>query len=222
LTVETYRLRWGLAVLAVGIALIGAQTLFEFTRHYTAVNIPVRTTPATIHTGPFTLNYPGLYLIEYRVSQTIPVQDIRCRLGIEDLYPKRCRNGQPRIATSWTLHNQSGIVAQGDSDEWTFAESSNDDYSAEIGIFQAGSFTGQRYSLDVTIRNTPQGLEATKPSLVVELHPHSVKVGGTLLLELVAFVAGTIFSIMGLVETARGIWEITVDHRMDRLWSSKT
>lgn|GEM_PF-5190547 len=221
MTVDSNRLRWGLVLLAVGIALVGAQTLFEYTRHYTAVDIPVRTAPTTIRTGPFTLNYPGLYLIEYRTARAIHDKDLRCRPEIEDLSPERCRNGQPLIATFWILRNDSGIVAQGDS-KMTFAESIKGSLPAEIGEFQAGSFIGQKYSLDVTIRNAVQGLEGAQPSLVVELHPHSVKVGGALLFELLAFVAGTIFSIIGLVETARGIWEIAFDRRMDRIWSSKT
>ncbi len=169
--IESYRLRSGLVFLAVGIALVGAQTLFEYTRHYTAVNIPVQKTPATIRTGTFTLNYPGLYMIEYRVARALPDRELACRLGVDDVERKQCPNGQPHVATSWVLRNDGGIVAQGDSDDWPVAESSSDDLSAEIGIFRAGSFMGQQYRLEVTIRNHVPGPETAKPALVVELHP---------------------------------------------------
>ena len=95
----------GVVLLTVGLAPIVTLAWYESSRNFVPVDTAMPPQPAAFHTGTFRINYPGTYFIDYRVQQTLPSQTLQCLLGLEDRYPDRCPEGQPRVMTVWKLRS---------------------------------------------------------------------------------------------------------------------
>jgi hypothetical protein len=101
-------------------------------------------------------------------ERNIPYQTVNCLLGVEDIYPERCKDTPSVVRASWALTSNGVLIAHGSSDEfkggaWGIT------VSRDIGSFRLEK--GRRYVLDVDILTDGTILQATHPRLKVGVHP---------------------------------------------------
>jgi hypothetical protein len=195
--------------------------LYENSKNLHPIDIPAPTRPGTYRLPAFTLNYPGLYVIDYRLL----VQDQRqnklltCALGIDEDWSKPCPKGRTIAGASWFLRHDGAIVAHGEQRPWRESGRSADDVSAGIGEFEAGSSQGTSYELEVTIYGDLGRLAPLHPRLIVDIHPRSwmiFYVGGVLAM-LFAFLVAP----FGIWKLLSGATESVQDVIADRRWKSR-
>jgi hypothetical protein len=158
----------GLVLLTVGLAPLVTLAWYDSSRNFAPVNMAMPPQPAAFRTGLFRINYPGTYFIDYRVQQTLPSQKLECLLGLEDRYPDRCPEGQPRVMTVWKLRRDGNVIAEGHADHWEYSRSSQNDLSVGIGSLHVGEGA---YTLEVSVRSDFRSLATLQPRLVMEIQP---------------------------------------------------
>jgi len=154
----------GLALVALGISVFAAWKWWTDTRHFVPVNLPMPLTAGESISSQFRLNYDGLYLIEITAEPGIPLETLRCLMGV-DANAVRCKDGPPAIAARWILFSNGQELRRGSSSEAHSAPAETQTITRVIGEFPAKA--GQNYSLQVTFTTDASGLALAHPRLKV-------------------------------------------------------
>jgi hypothetical protein len=191
----------GVGFILTGIAAVCGWALWSETRTWVPVDTPISLTVGHIRTPEFKINQNALYEIAIDAERNIPYQTLNCLLGVEDIYPERCKDTPSVIRASWVLTSNGAAVAHGSSDEfkgggWSVT------VERDIGSFRLSE--GKRYVLDVDILNDGTLLQATHPRLKVGVHPEYYEGNMVSSLFVTAFACllgliGTVLLLIGLL-----------------------
>jgi len=155
--------KFGLALVALGISVAAAWTLWNRTRDLVPVDRPVLLIAGQSVRSNFILNFGGLYLIQIEAQPATPPDQARCLLGV-DSDPRTCGSLQPVLAADWILSRDGREVRRGSSGEQHSAPAGNT-VSREIGEFHGEA--GHPYTLLVSFTRDAPVLNATHPHLKV-------------------------------------------------------
>ena len=158
------RTKFGLGLIALGISIAAAWTLWSRTRNFIPVDRPVSPLAGQAVTANFTPNFDGLYLIQIEAQPAIPPDQLRCLLGV-DSDPRACGPVEPALGASWVLSTAGQEVRRGSTNEQHSAPAAGHTISREIGEFHGES--GHLYTLTVTFTRDASALNATHPHLKV-------------------------------------------------------
>ncbi|MGB7731742.1 MAG: hypothetical protein WBL50_27235 [Candidatus Acidiferrum sp.] len=154
----------GLALAALGIAILGAWNLWTKSRRLVPVDLPLSLTAAQPITSNFKLNFDGLYLIEIEAQKTMPLETLHCLMGVE-ADPARCKDAPPAITATWILSRNGQEYRRGTSAEPHSATAQTDGVARVIGEFQGKA--GEAYQLQVTLTADASALATAHPRLKV-------------------------------------------------------
>ena len=195
----------GLGLILTGIAALCVSALWSETRTWVPVDVPLSLTVGHIRTREFKINQNALYEIAVDGERNIPYQTLNCLLGVEDIYPERCKDTPSVIRASWVLTSNGAILAHGSSDEFKGGAWSTT-VSRDIGSFRLEK--GKQYVLDVDILTDGSLLQATHPRLKVGVHPEYYEGNMVMTLFVKAFagilgVIGIALLLVGLLRKRR-------------------
>src|SRR5215469_7298753 len=108
--------KFGLGLVALGISVAAAWTLWNRTRDLVPVDQPVSLFAGQSVASNFILNFDGLYLIQIEAQPATPLDQARCLLGV-DRDPRTCGSLEPVLAANWILSRDGREVRRGSSDE---------------------------------------------------------------------------------------------------------
>ncbi len=154
----------GFALLALGIAILGAWNAWTKSRRLVPVDMPLSLAAAEPITSDFKLNFDGLYLTEIEAQNTIPLDTLHCLMGVE-ADPARCKDAPPAIAATWILSRDGQEYRRGTSAEPHSATAETDGVARVIGEFQGKA--GEAYQLQVMLTANAFALAAAHPRLKV-------------------------------------------------------
>jgi len=155
--------KFGFGLIALGICVAVAWTLWNHTRNLVPVDQPVSLLAGRSVTLSFTPNFDGLYLIQIETQSAFPPDQLRCLLGV-DADPRTCGSAQPVLAANWILSKDGREVRRGSSDKQHSAPVGKT-VSREIGEFHGES--GHLYTLVVSFTRDAAVLDAACPHLKV-------------------------------------------------------
>jgi hypothetical protein len=153
----------GLALLGLGIAILGAWNAWTKSRRLVPVDMPLSLAAAQPILSDFKLNFDGLYLVEIEAQKTIPLDALHCWMGVE-ADPARCKDAPPAIAATWILFRDGQEYRRGTSAEPHSATAQTDGVARVIGEFQGKA--GEAYQLQVMLTADASAL-AVAPRLKV-------------------------------------------------------
>ncbi len=154
----------GLALVALGIAILGAWNAWTKSRRLVPVDVPLSLAGAQPITSDFKLNFDGLYLVEIEAQKTIPLDTLHCLMGVE-ADPGRCKDVPSAIAATWILSRGGQEYRRGTSAEPHSATAQTDGVARVIGEFQGKA--GGAYQLQVMLTAEASALAAAHPRLKV-------------------------------------------------------
>ena len=164
----------GLALVALGIAILGSWNAWTKSRRLVPLDMPISLAPDHPITYNFNLNFDGLYLIAIEARETIPLDTLHCLMGVE-ADPARCKAVPPAIAATWILSRDGqpyrrGSSAEPHSGEPHSADPHSDRVQADgvvrvIGEFQGKA--GEAYQLQLTLTSDTSALAVAYPRLKV-------------------------------------------------------
>jgi hypothetical protein len=154
----------GLALIVLGIGILGAWSWWTRTRNFVPVRMPVPSAAGQSITPEFKLNFDGLYLIEIEAEKTIPLDALHCLMGVET-DPEQCKSMPSVIAATWALSSEARDIGHGSSQEQFSLPVRSNGVTRVIGEFQGKA--GKSYKLQVTFAAEPGGLAAAHPKLKV-------------------------------------------------------
>jgi hypothetical protein len=157
--------KFGLGLVALGIAVAVAWNMWTGTRNLVPVDLPVSLAAGQSVTSNFTLNFDGLYLIQIEAQPTIPPDQLHCLLGV-DADPVICGSTQPVLGANWVLSSAGQEIRRGSSEEQHSAAPGNR-VSREIGEFHGEA--GHSYTLLITFTRDGSALNAAHPALKVAI-----------------------------------------------------
>jgi hypothetical protein len=156
--------KFGLALLASGIGIFSAWSLWTKTRNFVPVDIPVSLAAGQTIISEFKLNFDGLYLIEIDAEKTIPLDTLHCLMGVE-ADAVHCENIPPAVGAAWILSSNGQELGRGSSAELHSAPVQSRTVARVIGEFQGKA--GQPFKLQVTFTIDGRNLAAAHPRLKV-------------------------------------------------------
>lgn len=156
--------KFGLALVALGIAILAAWNWWTKTRNFVPADLPVSLATGQTVTAEFKLNFDGLYLIELEAAKTASVDTLHCLMGVE-ADAVGCRDIRPAIGAAWTLSSQGQVVGHGSSLEMHSAPVRSEGVARVIGEFQGKNERG--YELQVTFTADGGPLKGAHPRLKV-------------------------------------------------------
>ena len=156
--------KFGLGLVALGIGIFAAWSLWTKTRNFVPVDIPVSLVAGQTINAEFSLNFDGLYLIEIESEKTGSLDTLHCLMGVE-ADAATCKDIPPAIGATWILSNKGQEVRRGSSVESHSASVQSDGVARVIGEFQGKS--GQLYILRVRVTTDGKRLAAAHPRLKV-------------------------------------------------------
>jgi hypothetical protein len=154
----------GLALIVLGIGILGAWSWWTGTRNFVPVRMPVPSAAGQSITSEFKLNFDGLYLIEIEAEKTIPLDALHCLMGVET-DPEQCKWVPSVIAATWSLSSEAREIGHGSSQEQFSLPVRSNGVTRVIGEFQGKA--GKSYKLQVTFAAETGGLAAAHPKLQV-------------------------------------------------------
>lgn len=198
--------RIGLALILIGGSFYAGVYLWQATRIWVPVDIPILLSRGVTRTDDFKLNLNSSYVIYIVVDEGSNRQETLCLTGME-----QC-DGKPSILQAhWTLFDHGKPIATGNADHDKEGFASWKIYR-ELGVFTADK--GKHYSLAIDIQEDASLLKAANPQLFVQENgEHWIydSSGGAVL-----FLVATIFIVLGLILLARSIFT-TARERRDRM-----
>lgn len=154
----------GLALIALGLGIFSAWDWWTKTRIFVPVNAPVTLSAGDGITSQFKLNFDGLYLIEIEAEKSLPLDTLRCLMGLEqDL--SRCNGVTPVIAANWRLSSRGRVLRSGTSAAQYTAPPGSRAVTRVIGEFQGKA--GQEYTLQATFTADGSKLAPAYPRVKV-------------------------------------------------------
>jgi hypothetical protein len=157
--------KFGLFLVALGIGIFAAWTLWTKTRDFIPVNVPVSLLAGQSVTENFRLNFDGLYLIEIEAEKTaIPLNILHCLMEVEADHAE-CRYIPPAIEAAWAISSNGHEIAHGSSLQLHSVPAQSNTVVRVIGEFQGKA--GQSYQLRLTSTIDGQSLAKANPRLKV-------------------------------------------------------
>lgn len=156
--------KFGLALVALGIGVFAAWSIWAKTRTFVPVDVPVSLAAGQTISAEFNLNFDGLYLIEIEAEKAIPLGTLHCLMGVE-ADAVTCKDIGPAIGASWILFSNGREIRRGSSLETHSAPAQSGGVARVIGEFQGKS--GQLYILRVRVATDGRRLAAAHPRLKV-------------------------------------------------------
>lgn len=157
--------KFGLLLVALGVGIFAAWTLWAKTRDFIPVNVPVAFLVGQPITENFRLNFDSLYLIEIEAEKaTIPVNILHCLMEMEADHVE-CRYIPPAIEAAWAISSNGQEIAHGSSLQLHSGPAQSDTMVRVIGEFQGKA--GQSYQLRLTSAIDGQSLAKANPRLKV-------------------------------------------------------
>lgn len=156
----------GLPLVALGLCVLAAWSLWTKTRNLRPVDVPVSLPEGNTVSQDFKLNLDGLYLIEISADKNISPDKARCLLGIA-IDTTRCDGVVPAIAVNWSLFRDGQEIRRGTSAEPHSAPVDNLNIVRVIGEFPGQA--GQQYRLQVTNVVDGRSLDPAHPRLRVAI-----------------------------------------------------
>jgi hypothetical protein len=163
-TLVQLKTKSGLALVALGIAILGTWNLWTKSRRLVPLDLPLPLAAAQTITSYFKLNFDGLYLIEIEATKTMPLDTLDCLMGVE-ADPARCKDAPAAIAGTWILSRDGQEYRRGTSGEPHSATAQTGGIARVIGEFQGKA--GEAYQLQVTLTAGASALAAAHPRLKV-------------------------------------------------------
>ena len=145
--------------------------------------------------GPFSFrtDLDTDYLLEIDVERRIEFEQLNCMLGIETLFPERCRGLPSLIDISWRVLSNSKTIGEGNANHFK-GGGWEPTIQREIGSFRASK--GHSYSLDLVVNRDAGSLNIANPKITVAAHPSEYK-GNIILAQLIGMGA-TLVALAGL------------------------
>jgi len=199
----------GAGFILTGIAAVCSWALWSETRTWVPVDMPVSLTVGHIRTREFKTNQNAQYEIEIDAERNIPFQMLNCLLGVEDIYPERCKNTPPVVRASWVLLSGGAALAHGSSDDFK-----GGGWSVTIsrGLGSVTLERGKPYVLDVDILTDGTLLQPAHPRLKIGVHPDYYEANMWITLMITAF-AG-VLGLIGIVLLLIGLLRKRPFHEM--------
>ena len=154
----------GLALVALGLGILGAWDWWTKTRIFTPLRVPLPLTAGESISPEFKINYDATYLIEIEVQKTLPSETLHCLLGLE-ADTTRCKELPLPVALSWTLTNKDQVIKRGSSSELHTVPAETGTVSRVVGEFQGKA--GQKYYLQAAITTDDTPLASADPHLKI-------------------------------------------------------
>jgi hypothetical protein len=158
------RTKAGLTLIALALGIFAAWNLWAKTRNLAPVNVPISLAAGQSVWSEFKLNFDAVYLIEIEAEKTIPLDTLRCLMGIE-ADAGLCKDTPTAIGANWILSSQSQELRRGSSAELHTAPVQANGVARVIGEFQGKA--GQEYRLQITFTADGGALAASQPRLKV-------------------------------------------------------
>lgn len=154
--------RVGLALVLTGGTFFLSKAVWEATRIWVPVDIPISLSPGHTKTNEFKLNLNSPYVVFIAIDQGVDYNQNLCLIGVQ-----QCEDEPSILRASWILSDAGKPIAAG------IAGSTQRGW---FGVWQAifrevGSFTatkGKHYSLDVDILEDASRLNSANPRLIVQ------------------------------------------------------
>jgi len=156
--------KFGLGLVALGIGIFAAWSLWTKTRNFVPVDIPVSPAAGQTISAEFNLNFDGLYLIQIEAEKAIPLGTLQCLMGVE-ADAVQCKGIAPAIGATWILSSKGQEIRHGSSLETHSAPVQSGGVARVIGEFQGKS--GQLYILRVRVTTDGRSLVPAHPRLKV-------------------------------------------------------
>jgi len=156
--------KFGLGLVALGIGIFAAWSLWTKTRNFVPVDVPVSLAVGQTISAEFNLNFDGLYLIQIEAEKGIPLGTLHCLMGVE-ADAVACKDIPPAIGASWILSSNGQELRHGSSLETHSAPTQSSGVARVIGEFQGKS--GQQYILRVKVTTDGRSLASAHPRLKV-------------------------------------------------------
>ena len=123
----------GVALFLFGLVIEAGSWLWNSTRQWHPVDMPISLSPGRISTTEFEANISTLYEIRIDFQKNIPFHELNCRLGMSST---SCYNNPSVVEATWILYSGTKIVAQGRSNGNTDGNGwGNQVISRGLGIF---------------------------------------------------------------------------------------
>jgi hypothetical protein len=198
--------RVGAIVIVIGLAVCGGWSLWSETRTCVPVSLPISLKSGHVRTQEFKVNLKAFYIIEIEADRKIPYKTLNCLLGVENIYPDRCKDTPSVVNVSWVLSSQGAVVALGSTLDSKGGSWTNDTIARQLGSFQ--SERGRRYTLDLNVLADGSSLDAGNPRLKIGVHPMYYEEAAfasipVLLLTAVLIVIGTIMLVASTLRANR-------------------
>lgn len=156
--------KFGLVLLASGLAISAAWTLWTKTRKLVPLDVPVSLAAGENLTNEFQLNFDGLYLIEIEAEKTIPLDTLHCLIGVQ-AGANDCREIPAALGATWVLSSKGQVIQTGSSLEPHTIPILSTGVARAIGEFQGKG--GHEYKLQVTSTADGKSLAPAHPHLKV-------------------------------------------------------
>jgi len=173
------------------------------------LNTPFQLRVGTVKTPQFKIDDSSEYLINIDFERKIEFQKLSCLIGMETLYPDRCKDIPDTINLTWTLFKDDKVVAKGSSGDFK----SRGYFGETIGR-TIGSFTGDKlaiYTFQVNILKNAEELDKTNPKIKIEVHPDEYEKRG--------YYYGLLLLLAAIIGIPAGL-TIVVD-MMSRYWDNR-
>jgi hypothetical protein len=155
----------GLALFLMGLAIEAGSRLWDSTRQWVSVDMPITLSPGRVATREFRVNVDALYDIEIEVQKKIPFDTLNCLLGISINAGSKCQDTPSVVEATWTLFSGDQITARGTSSGSDGAVRGGLSISRGLGDFHGDN--GRRYILELKFLKDGSRLAVCDPHLKV-------------------------------------------------------
>jgi hypothetical protein len=161
---KSYRMRSkaGIGLIVLGIGVFSAWKLWLNTRNQVPVDLPISLKSGEAVEKEFRLNLDGLYLIKIVAQKNMPLDKLRCLMGVD---AAQCTGIAPTIGANWVLFRDGQEVRRGDSLRSYSELSAPGNVLRVIGEFPGEA--GHEYRLQVSITADGGALRLANPRLRV-------------------------------------------------------
>lgn len=201
---------FSLGFIFVGGSFYAGAWIWQATRIWVPVSVPISLSHGLTRTENFKLNLDSSYTLYIGVDEGSDRQEAICLMGIE-----QCQDKPSILRAHWTLFDSEKAIANGTTDRdqegivtWKVFR--------ELGTFKANK--GKRYSLDVDILDDASHLNSLNPRLIVQENGQHWLYGP---LGNVFWDIATLFILFGLLLLGRWIFT-KIRARRSPMWLSFT
>jgi hypothetical protein len=157
-----------LLTIVIGAAIVASSYLIMNWYNWNPANFPLNMRSVLSQSTKFKVNFTANYEINVDVERNLPFEQTNCLLGIETIYPDRCKNTNPVIKMKWHVLSGGAQIAEGNSDEVN-SGGWGQTISRTIGRFQGEK--GKEYLVIIESLHDLSILAPTNPKIKVEVHP---------------------------------------------------